>query len=253
MIKFFRKIRQNLLSAGKTGKYFKYAIGEIVLVVIGILIALQINNWNEQRKQDHLEQDYLIALKREFENNVKEVDRVIELNAKLFRNALELAKYTGVQDPNLTEERFSELYFSTINTEVQYRPGTGVVNEIINSGKLSIFQNAEIKNALSTLDGLLLRIRFQEDEELAVMRQDLISSGKKSLGLRRMAYDAYGESFGVDKGEFLGSNLHILQSLTFDNHLVGFIYTSGFLDERYHELKMQLHKVIDVLNAQIKL
>ena len=51
MIKFFRKIRQNLLSEGKTGKYFKYAIGEIILVVIGILIALSINNWNESRKE----------------------------------------------------------------------------------------------------------------------------------------------------------------------------------------------------------
>ena len=50
MIKFFRKIRQNSLSDGKTVKYIKYAVGEIVLVVIGILIALQINNWNEQRK-----------------------------------------------------------------------------------------------------------------------------------------------------------------------------------------------------------
>ena len=51
MIKFFRKIRQNLLSEGKTGKYLKYALGEIILVVVGILIALQINNWNERRKQ----------------------------------------------------------------------------------------------------------------------------------------------------------------------------------------------------------
>lgn len=50
MLKLFRKIRQNLLSQGKTLRYFKYAIGEIVLVVIGILIALQINNWNERRK-----------------------------------------------------------------------------------------------------------------------------------------------------------------------------------------------------------
>ncbi|WP_273567484.1 DUF6090 family protein [Maribacter halichondriae] len=49
MIKFFRKIRQNLLSEGKTGKYLKYAIGEILLVIIGILIALQINNWNDIR------------------------------------------------------------------------------------------------------------------------------------------------------------------------------------------------------------
>jgi hypothetical protein len=52
MIKFFRRIRQGLLIEGRTSKYFKYAIGEIILVVIGILIALQINNWNEAKKQD---------------------------------------------------------------------------------------------------------------------------------------------------------------------------------------------------------
>ena len=59
MIKFFRKIRQNLLSEGKTGKYFKYALGEIILVVIGILIALQINNWNEQQKENLFERKIL--------------------------------------------------------------------------------------------------------------------------------------------------------------------------------------------------
>ena len=52
MIKFFRKIRQDLLRDNKTGDYLKYAVGEIVLVVIGILIALSINNWNESRKND---------------------------------------------------------------------------------------------------------------------------------------------------------------------------------------------------------
>ena len=51
MIKFFRQIRKSLLEQNKMGKYFKYAIGEILLVVIGILIALQINNWNEKAKQ----------------------------------------------------------------------------------------------------------------------------------------------------------------------------------------------------------
>ena len=55
MIKFFRKIRQNLLMENKTGKYFKYAIGEIILVVVGILIALQINNWNEFKKSQKKE------------------------------------------------------------------------------------------------------------------------------------------------------------------------------------------------------
>ena len=57
MIRFFQKIRQNLIREGKTvnpalpaGRYLKYAIGEILLVVVGILIALQVNNWNQERK-----------------------------------------------------------------------------------------------------------------------------------------------------------------------------------------------------------
>jgi len=62
MIKFFRNIRQNLLAEGKTSKYLKYAIGEIILVVIGILIALQINNWNENRKANIEEQRILETL-----------------------------------------------------------------------------------------------------------------------------------------------------------------------------------------------
>src|SRR6056297_1262098 len=62
MIKFFRKIRQNLLMENKTGKYFKYAIGEIVLVVIGILIALQIDNWNNDRNDRKLEKHYVLGL-----------------------------------------------------------------------------------------------------------------------------------------------------------------------------------------------
>ena len=68
MIKFFRKIRQNLLSEGKTGKYFKYAIGEIVLVVIGILIALQINNWNESRKMK-IEEKKMLQISHCYENS----------------------------------------------------------------------------------------------------------------------------------------------------------------------------------------
>ena len=72
MIKFFRKIRQNLLTEGKTGKYLKYAIGEIVLVVIGILIALQINNANENRKITETKKEYyrqiLLDLDKEVDN-----------------------------------------------------------------------------------------------------------------------------------------------------------------------------------------
>jgi len=63
MIKFFRKIRQRMLTENKFGKYLIYAIGEIILVVIGILIALQINNWNEGQKQRQEEIEILKEVK----------------------------------------------------------------------------------------------------------------------------------------------------------------------------------------------
>ena len=87
MIKFFRKIRLNLLSAGKTGKYMKYAIGEIVLVVIGILIALSINNWNEERKNEKELIEFLKSLKQELEIDIESYaerhSEYLEINADI--------------------------------------------------------------------------------------------------------------------------------------------------------------------------
>jgi hypothetical protein len=71
MIKLFRNIRKNLINEGKTTKYFKYAIGEIFLVVIGILIALSINNWSEKNKKEELGKDYLRQLQQDLKLDAK--------------------------------------------------------------------------------------------------------------------------------------------------------------------------------------
>jgi len=73
MIKLFRKIRYDLMETGKTGKYLKYAIGEIVLVVIGILIALQINNWNNQEQEHKFEKKVLHEILTDTEEDLKEM------------------------------------------------------------------------------------------------------------------------------------------------------------------------------------
>ena len=82
MIKFFRRIRQNLLSENKFTKYLFYAFGEIVLVVIGILIALGINNMNQNRVKDKIEQTYLNGLNVEFQMSKIKLEEL--LNNGLF-------------------------------------------------------------------------------------------------------------------------------------------------------------------------
>ena len=80
MIKFFRKIRQRLLTENKFSKYLFYAIGEIVLVVIGILIALQINNWNNNRIEDQVETNILKEILVNLKKDVVNMNLKIEFN-----------------------------------------------------------------------------------------------------------------------------------------------------------------------------
>src|SRR6056300_1690800 len=93
MIKFFRKIRQNLIMENKTGKYLKYAIGEIVLVVIGILIALQINNWNEHRKLQSEELNLLADIKTNLVVTLKNLQHDTLVNGKYLKNYLKIENY----------------------------------------------------------------------------------------------------------------------------------------------------------------
>lgn len=82
MIKFFRKIRQNLLSEGKTGKYLKYAIGETLLVMIGILLALQVNTWNEKRKSNKFENLILVELLNTIKTDISTINKTKQGNLK---------------------------------------------------------------------------------------------------------------------------------------------------------------------------
>jgi hypothetical protein len=109
MIKFFRKNRKNLLmenptytkasTGSKTGKYLKYAIGEIILVVIGILIALQINNWNEQRKKVQVEIHTLVDIKSDIEENIQNLENGIIMLKESNINTLKAIDYYQNKTP----------------------------------------------------------------------------------------------------------------------------------------------------------
>jgi len=106
MIKFFRKIRQNLLSENKFSKYLLYAIGEIVLVVIGILIALSINNWNELQKLDEKEISVAKELYIELNENLASVKKQLELWETRDKKISELLEFIDSKNVTLTNREF---------------------------------------------------------------------------------------------------------------------------------------------------
>ena len=149
MIKFFRQVRQKLIIENKTANYLKYAIGEIVLVVIGILIALQINNWNENRKTNLEEQRALLNIQSDFSKNKELLNDLITTTKKSIDAGMKILNYTGSKVKPKTEDEFNDLLNSLFDHDPYY-PLNGFLDDLLNSGKLGIFKNVELRNLLSS-------------------------------------------------------------------------------------------------------
>ena len=251
MINFFRKIRQNLLVENKTGKYFKYAIGEIILVVIGILIALSINNWNETRKIRNTEQQYLHTLKEEFSFNKVELEKIMNRNSINAENAIKFINIMGPESPQITEDEFSFLLSGALSFEVQFDPNQGVLDEIISSGKLGLFSNDELKFALSSWKGLLQKARLQE-KELQRLRYLTIDIARNNSNLRK-ELGPFIENWGITPSKFKKGSLNLLQSLPFEGHMMGIATMSLSLNNNdYLRFSKEIDRILLLIDHELK-
>jgi hypothetical protein len=139
MIKVFRRVRQIILTENRFGRYLFYAVGEIILVVIGILIALSINNWNDERKKSSLKENYIESLKRDLSADI------IYFNLQIANDSTELAKmlsfsnrlsnqYT-TKDTLIQIARFEFLPFTDINNELNM----STIHSLISTGNINVF------------------------------------------------------------------------------------------------------------------
>ncbi|WP_224491118.1 DUF6090 family protein [Robertkochia flava] len=252
MFRIFRKVREKLLRKGAIAAYLKYAIGEVVLIIMGIFLALQLNNWNEERKQGEEAQRYMKALRSEYRSNLQNLEEIMEINTRNLQSARELLNYMGPDPKDISDEKLSALYFGVMAWEVEFRPGSGVLNEVINAGKLSIFDHEELKALLSSWDGEVLKVRFQEEEHGAT-RMEFIEILKNSgFSFRKSVYDNFKDHFGFDQTDFSTNNKKILQIQTVENSLVSFIVTGELLHQNYY---MDIHektlRILDILDREL--
>jgi hypothetical protein len=177
MIKFFRKIRYELMGENKTGKYFKYAIGEIVLVVIGILIALQINNWNENRKTDIITQSYYAQILFDLDKETKNIEeRVLFLDSSI----ASIDNYFGIMmRPNLETTQILDELLKVRVTFQLLSFNANTIGTLESTGEIKLLPE-KIRNSLIELK----------------REQDLISSRAK------IVYDNYLN--GYEKADQLG-------------------------------------------------
>ena len=153
MIKFFRHIRQNLIMENKTTNYLKYAIGEIILVIIGILIALSINNWNEHRKLKIEEHNSLIDLRSEIISNIEALTKTIVSHQKSYDAAKKLKDLFNDREAfdNMPDSIFLANYLQMLDNDT-FDPNLGILKSLISSGKINPLSNKELLYSISSLE-----------------------------------------------------------------------------------------------------
>lgn len=146
MIKFFRRIRKDLLASGKTNQYLKYAFGEIVLVVIGILIALQINNWNEERKETRILKEYLTKIKAHTQQDIRALDTI-----KHYRSQMDVFS-KKVRDVILNkkekENQIMMMQAGVVFADFAFKPNTGGYEALKNSSYFGKINNTRLDSLL---------------------------------------------------------------------------------------------------------
>ncbi|MBU2929583.1 DUF6090 family protein [Winogradskyella psychrotolerans] len=168
------------MEKNKTGKYFKYAIGEIILVVIGILIALQINNWNDNRKEEKSELLILKTLQKDFTENKKIYSDIVDKQTFVINNCKSLIECFERKDVQYKRDSIGKfIYYGAFN---YYRaePIVGSYEAMVGSGDLKILKSETLKSKLALFSAEINQ--GFEDETLSMNLLNTLHNEFKSIG-----------------------------------------------------------------------
>jgi hypothetical protein len=239
MIKFFRKIRRNLLSEGKTGKYLKYAIGEIILVVIGILIALQINNWNNSIQQGKLERKYLTELKTNLTFDLKDIQFNIDFNeSKLTSNEITL-RYLNkeINYADSLQFHFGNLIFTT-----RTLPNNSTYENLKSRG-LEIISNDSLRQQITKLYSYVYHniIDFEKQDDNSFQYGIFMPEVSKAIEITKV----------WENGNVIDEQ-HIFDNIQLKNALVTNIKLRETMLSWYKNLKREVEKTIHQIEQELK-
>ena len=227
------------MQKNKFTTYLLYAIGEIVLVVIGILIAVSINNWNEDRLDLNQEKVIMKSLKIEMEKNLLD----LEQNIKTLESSVEVYDYilqfTGPDYQNGAIQNYDSVISRTIGLAV-WDPSTYTLNEIKNSGRLSKISNTELRDLLMDWDSFYSNLLDWGDFYVARGDKYFDYLIENAIG-KNLQFSPDGSTA---RSKFTGSNESLLRKVEFENHLSNKTSLSHFMLLYYRDAATQLRAII---------
>lgn len=222
MINFFRKKRKTLADENKTIKYARYAIGEIVLVVIGILIALQINTWNQDRIAKIEEKSILKNIHSEFLQNKKVLKEIIESNKEGYKTTKNILELIGEKDlEKIKNQNLDSLLFFSFETN-NFNPSDNSISDLLQSGNLKLLHNDNLKTLLYQWDRGMKKYLISSLRKEKKIDDDIVPYLSKNYSMKDI--DRYGELKWKNKTRIKIDKLQILEDIEFENIMDDYLY-----------------------------
>lgn len=250
MLKFFKNIRKNLLTEGKTSKYLKYAFGEIILVVIGILIALQINNWNTARKNKDLKKTYYLQMLQDLE---KDKIRLTESSHKIDSFFVRLYAYKEIyKEPDISiwgaTTEIGKVFLTEAGKSWNFESNTNTINTLRNTGDIKLIPIG-IRNKI-------LDYRYKSSGLMDYLKSQSISIANASIVTQKL-YG--GPDFPIRIGNqpkllaYFNDEKIAIQTLL---ELEAILYENTLLlknvKERIHIMIKEIDEIMEILNEELE-
>ncbi len=261
MITLFRKIRRKLLTQNSFTRYFLYATGEIILVVIGILIALQINTWNEQRKDRAEEQIILNQLRQEFMSNLDQLDEKIGMRKSIIHASIRLFNY--IDNPELRSKDSILYHMASFGVAPTF---DAIASDLIGTGKLQLIRNQRLKEMLSLWTSEIIQLTEEEQTWLRFrdthyMQFVITNFNVRNIDVARWDNNSI-SAFLLDEDDYIGvkntPSKHIddpaavLDLPLFENLVARGKVLSEISNLQSYALRKRIVEIIELIESEIK-
>ena len=233
MIQFFRNTRKQLFTENKFTKYLFYAIGEIILVVIGILIALQINNWNNRRIEKEDEKKLYRNIQRQIEDDRKELTHFKAFNNYFSATYKHANKIIRAQD--FTKSDSLALIAMGLSQYSDFNSSGNIYETLVNSGNLKLLKNDEITSSIQQLE-----TTYNFVNKLETIHWDMIINELSPLLKSTVNYDAF-KAVKPEK----------LYEVEMQNFFVESIYLTSAKDTVYSKALREIDTIIKLINTEL--
>lgn len=252
-MKLFRGMRRQRLFKNGTTNYLAYAIGEIFLVVIGILIALQVNNFNEQRRANVREKNYLLSMDSELSDNLEIVQTEIKSLDKSIDSQRQLIALINSSKDTIQETELSRILAVSFSQVYKLKYQDGTFKELLYSGGLEFISNESIKNEVASWEGRMTAVRKQE-EGVYDAREKIIHYMIDKKVFKVMLDDVgISDYFQVQKSNKRNtSSKMLLTSPVFENLLSYHIALNISQKSYYENLEGEIDNLLQMVKEELK-